>query len=92
VSSLSAPTPGGIVPGPPVPLLFPYAAFVPTVGDGADFTSVTGIVMTVTTTTAGSDISLDFFETDEIVIPAPAALPAGLALIGAMGLRRRRSA
>jgi hypothetical protein len=88
-SVLSQNSPGGINAGS-VNMVYAFNVFNTQSGTGADFTNVTAIQLTATTTGTAEDINFSFLQTS--ILPTPAALPAGLAMLGLMGLRRRRRA
>ena len=69
-------------------LQFPFGSF-DDFGGGADFGNVSAVQMTVDTSeTQDADVTLSLVES--ATIPAPAALPGGLALMGMLGVTRYR--
>ncbi|HBS29206.1 MAG TPA: hypothetical protein DEB06_07080 [Phycisphaerales bacterium] len=75
--------PAGFV-GPFNTAILPYAAFVPVVGAGADFTNVGAISFFAST---GEQFGADFQLDDIKTVPSPGA---ALALLALTGLKRRR--
>ncbi len=60
---------------------------------GVDFTDVDTVALRIVTIAAGSDFLIGSITREAVnVIPTPAALPAGLGLLGLALLRRRRNA
>jgi hypothetical protein len=77
--------------GPFLELEFPFAAFVATLGTGADFTDVGAIELFISGTSApGLDMALDFIASRGVPEPTTLLLVGG-ALFGLGFMRRRRT-